>query len=357
MAAAAVAASTAHDASLRDLGETLNQVFLLIMGIMVLLMPSFYDCIQFNDDGNDEHRDGDNDDDHDGDGDDDDHHNGDDNNGDDDDDNDDDHGGDGDGKGDDHGGMMQCGFAFLEAGSVRSKNTSNILIKNLLDSFVAGIAYWTLGYAFAHGDGNEFIGWTGWASHELPTTELASFFFQFVFAATAATIVSGALAERCEFVAYFVYSFCITSFIYPVVTHWAWHEDGWLNKGHNYTIDGEGVVIKYSDFAGSGVVHCVGGVAAFVGALILGPRLGRYHGESGTVVSLRGHSVPFAALGGFILLFGFMAFNGGSQLTISNSGDGAIISLAIVNTVISGSMAAFTSLIIHRYVPETGLWG
>lgn len=252
--------------------------------------------------------------------------------------------------------LMQCGFAFLEAGSVRSKNTSNILIKNLLDSFVAGIAYWVLGYPFAFGGGNEFIGWEGWASHELPTTELASFFFQFVFAATAATIVSGALAERCEFVAYFVYSFCITAFIYPVVTHWAWHENGWLSKGKTYEIDGEWVNIRYNDFAGSGVVHCVGGVAALVGAFIIGPRLGRYHKESGSVLSLRGHSVPFAALGGFILIFGFMAFNGGSQLTISNAGDGAVISLAIVNTVISGSTAAFVSLILHRIGVLGRLW-
>ncbi|CAL1540120.1 unnamed protein product [Lymnaea stagnalis] len=244
--------------------------------------------------------------------------------------------------------LMQCGFAFLEAGSVRSKNTSNILIKNLLDSFLAGISYWTIGFAFAYGDGNTFIGWHYWSSSDLAESQLAYFFFQFVFAATAATIVSGALAERCEFVAYLIYSFFITAFIYPVVTHWAWFSGGWLVIGQDYEIGGENVTINYHDFAGSGVVHCVGGSAAFFGALFLGPRIGRFHKETGTVINIRGHSVPFAALGGFILIFGFMAFNGGSQLTISHPGDGAAISLAIVNTVISGSTAAWTSLIIHK---------
>ncbi|RUS75613.1 hypothetical protein EGW08_016639, partial [Elysia chlorotica] len=183
--------------------------------------------------------------------------------------------------------------------------------------FVSGIAYWIIGYALAYGDGNSFIGWTKWASDEVSRIELATFFFQYCFAATAATIVSGALAERCEFIAYFVYSFFITAFIYPVVTHWAWTDEGWLNKGHNYSIDGEYVVVGYSDFAGSGVLHCLSGVAALVGAAILGPRLGRYHSESGTVLPIRGHSVPFAALGGFIPLFGFIAFNGGSQSAIA----------------------------------------
>ncbi|KAK7487830.1 hypothetical protein BaRGS_00020877 [Batillaria attramentaria] len=106
--------------------------------------------------------------------------------------------------------LMQCGFAFLEAGSVRSKNSTNILIKNLFDSFVAGVAYWLFGYAFAFGDGNLFIGYTYFASAGMPGVKYAEFFFQYVFAATAATIVSGALAERVEFVAYFVYSFIIT---------------------------------------------------------------------------------------------------------------------------------------------------
>ncbi|KAH9518757.1 ammonium transporter Amt1 [Bulinus truncatus] len=245
--------------------------------------------------------------------------------------------------------LMQCGFAFLEAGSVRSKNTSNILIKNLLDSFLSGIAYWTIGWAFAFGEGNSFIGWHFFSTSAMPDSKLAMFFYQFVFAATSATIVSGALAERCEFVAYVIYSFFITAFIYPVVTHWAWTSEGWLSQGLVYEINGVNETINYHDFAGSGVVHVVGGSAAFFGALFLGPRIGRFHKETGTVLNIRGHSVPFAALGGFILIFGFMAFNGGSNLTISKPGDGAIISLAIVNTVLSGSSAAFMSLVVHKF--------
>nr|KAG5700295.1 hypothetical protein BaRGS_002641 [Batillaria attramentaria] len=262
---------------------------------------------------------------------------------------------------------MQCGFAFLEAGSVRSKNSTNILIKNLFDSFVAGVAYWLFGYAFAFGDGNLFIGYTYFASAGMPGVKYAEFFFQYVFAATAATIVSGALAERVEFVAYFVYSFIITGrqaistdvevlvaagFIYPVVTHWVW-SDGWLAKGGDYTIDNKTVTVGYQDFAGSGVVHVVGGVAAFVGALLVGPRIGRFHADTKTVVGIRGHSVPFAALGGFILLFGFLAFNGGSVLSISGENNGATVSLAVVNTIISASVSAFFTLLLQK----TGLFG
>lgn len=246
--------------------------------------------------------------------------------------------------------FMQCGFAFLEAGAVRSKNTTNILIKNVMDLFISGVSYWLFGFAFAFGDGGEadkFIGLKYFASHSLPHRQYAMFFFQFTFAATASTIVSGAVAERCEFVAYFVYSVFITGFIYPVVTHWAWSSGGWLTVGDSYAaLNNE--VVAYQDFAGSGVVHVLGGIAALIGAIMLGPRLGRFHRSSNTVATIRGHSVPIAALGGFILFFGFLAFNGGSQLTISNSGDGEALARAVVNTVISGSFAAFMSLILNR---------
>ncbi|KAK3101388.1 hypothetical protein FSP39_003194 [Pinctada imbricata] len=245
--------------------------------------------------------------------------------------------------------FMQCGFAFLEAGAVRSKNATNILIKNVMDSFVSGVSYWLFGYAFAYGDGssaNKFIGFKHFASHEMESETFASWFFQYTFAATAATIVSGAVAERCEFIAYFTYSIFITGFIYPVVTHWAWG-GGWLSQGMDYSAL-NGTVVNYQDFAGSGVVHVLGGVAALVGAILLGPRLGRFHKESGTIGQLRGHSVPIAALGGFILFFGFLAFNGGSQLSITNKGDGAAVALSVVNTIISASFAAFGSLIINR---------
>lgn len=243
--------------------------------------------------------------------------------------------------------FMQCGFAFLEAGAVRSKNVTNILIKNVFDCFVSGVAYWLIGYAFAFGEGNDFIGYSKehFAISNIPETEYASFFFQYTFAATAATIVSGAVAERCEFLAYFIYSFFITGFIYPVVTHWLWG-GGFLAKGKDY--GGDIGQIGYQDFAGSGLVHILGGTAAFFGALMLGPRIGRFDKETKQSVAIRGHSVPIAALGGFILFFGFLAFNGGSQTAIQNEGDGAAISLAVVNTVISASFAAFSSLFINK---------
>ncbi|KAL3873257.1 hypothetical protein ACJMK2_036395 [Sinanodonta woodiana] len=241
--------------------------------------------------------------------------------------------------------FMQSGFAFLEAGAVRSKNVTNILIKNVFDSFIAGIAYWTVGYAFAYGEGNDFIGWKYFASSELPDNRYAFFFFQYTFAATSSTIVSGALAERCEFIAYFIYSFFITGFIYPLVTHWTW-AGGFLFKGVDY--GGDIGQIGYRDFSGSGVVHVVGGVASFVGAAMVGPRIGRFHKITKTTALIRGHSVPIAALGGFILFFGFLAFNGGSQITIHNEGDGAAVSISVVNTFISASFAAFTAFFINR---------
>ncbi|CAH1780971.1 unnamed protein product [Owenia fusiformis] len=250
--------------------------------------------------------------------------------------------------------FMQCGFAFLECGAVRSKNTTNILIKNILDSFVGGVAYWTIGYAFAFGkSGNGFISWEYFASHNLEGVALANWFFHFVFAATAATIVSGAVAERCDFFAYFSYSFVITGFIYPIAAHWAWSGDGWLAAGLSYdeVIEGTNITIShnipYQDFAGSGVVHLLGGAAALVGAAVMGPRIGRFEGGP-EGQSMKGHSVPLAAMGGFILFFGFFAFNGGSQASISAEGDGAAVCLAMVNTIISASFAALTALLLRR---------
>ncbi|KAK3102396.1 hypothetical protein FSP39_011122 [Pinctada imbricata] len=241
--------------------------------------------------------------------------------------------------------LMQGGFALLEAGSVRSKNTTNILIKNLLDSFVSGIFYWLIGYAFAYGSGNSFIGYDNFAHDGLKNTDYATWFFQYCFAATAATIVSGAVAERCEFVAYLVYSSMITGFIYPVVSHWAWSSDGWLGKGFEHT---SGTTITYRDFAGSGAVHTLSGVAAFVGAAVMGPRIGRFDKETKRPEDIKGHSVPLAALGGFILIFGFLAFNGASQGSISGENDGAIVSIAIKNTVMAGSGGAFTTMFMNR---------
>ncbi|RMX43326.1 putative ammonium transporter 1 isoform X1 [Pocillopora verrucosa] len=243
--------------------------------------------------------------------------------------------------------FMQTGFAFLEAGSVRSKNTTNILIKNFLDVFIGAVAYWLFGYAFAFGvESNGFIGHKFFALADLPADKYSHWFFHFVFAATAATIVSGAMAERTEFKAYLLYSVFLTGFVYPIVTHWAWDENGWLYKGVEYTKDNVTMTVAYQDFAGSGVVHVLGGTVALVGAAIVGPRLGRF--VNGVPVLLAGHTVPKAALGGFILFFGFLAFNGGSQAAIASPGDADAVALSIVNTVLGGASGALTAMIIKR---------
>ena len=233
--------------------------------------------------------------------------------------------------------LMQCGFALLEAGAVRSKNTTNILMKNMMDIFIGALAYWVVGYSLAFGEeGNLFI---GWVSTCLEQDKLATWFFQFAFAATSATIVSGAMAERCGLLAYIVYSLVLTGFVYPIVSHWCWADAGWLNN------------TNFQDFAGSGVVHITGGITALIGCVSLGPRLGRFGWDAlmpGRPI--QGHSAPLTALGGFILMFGFLAFNGGSQGSISNDGDSVAIALAVVNTVLSASAAGITVLVMHMGV-------
>uniref|UniRef100_A0AC35U7H8 Ammonium transporter n=1 Tax=Rhabditophanes sp. KR3021 TaxID=114890 RepID=A0AC35U7H8_9BILA len=244
--------------------------------------------------------------------------------------------------------LMQCGFAFLEAGAVRSKNTTNILIKNLLDSCLAVIGYYAVGWAFAYGPGTEgstfnlFIGYSQFFLSGVDN--YAKFFFQYVFAATSATIVSGAVAERCEFANYITYCTVISAFVYPVLTHWGWDPEGWMYKG----IESGDIKTTYIDNAGSGVVHLCGGTISFLAAWMMGPRLGKFAtDEEEESIEIKGHSVPFAALGGFILMFGFLAFNGGSVADIAKPGEGAIVALAMTNTILSGAFAALIYLIIH----------
>ncbi|CAJ0939510.1 unnamed protein product, partial [Mesorhabditis belari] len=243
--------------------------------------------------------------------------------------------------------LMQCGFAFLEAGAVRSKNTTNIIFKNVLDSLFALVCYWTCGWGLAYGPGEGFLEHLFGQSEFflVGTNDYTKFFFQYVFAATAATIVAGAVAERCEIVAYIVYCCSISAVVYPILTHWGWHESGWMAQGF-WISDQEKT--EYLDFAGSGVVHLCGGTISFIAAYIMGPRIGRFPDDSGEVSGeIKGHSVPFASLGGFILMFGFLAFNGGSTGSITAPGIGKIVSRAMVNTMLSGTMAAFTCLIVH----------
>jgi ammonia channel protein AmtB len=177
--------------------------------------------------------------------------------------------------------FMQTGFAMLEAGSVRAKNTKNILIKNMLDACVGAIIWYLFGFGFAYGGDNPFIGndpiafafhpydWRG--SYTSEGYDWATWFFQFTFAAAAATIVSGGVAERCSLTGYIIYSITITGFIYPVIVHWVWDSAGWLSA-----FNGDSVLGGTVDFAGSGVVHMTGGVCAFYAAYFLGPRIGRY---------------------------------------------------------------------------------
>ena len=248
--------------------------------------------------------------------------------------------------------FMQAGFAMVESGFTRAKNAVNILMKNLMDFSMGSIAYWAVGFAIMFGTGSAFMGLSGWfvpadstafASLEwssVPT--YAAWLFQLVFAATAATIVSGAMAERTQFKSYLIYSVFITGFIYPVVGHWIWG-GGWLA---NF---GAGML----DFAGSTVVHSTGGWLALTGAIVLGPRAGKYDSE-GNPRPIAGHNLPLAALGVFILWLGWFGFNPGSQM----GADAADISLIAVTTNIAAAAGAITAMItawIFLGKPDAGM--
>ena len=233
--------------------------------------------------------------------------------------------------------FMQAGFAMLEAGFTRAKNAVNVLMKNLMDFAMATVAFWAVGFAVMFGNGNSFIGLSGffvgphtssslfsalaWTSVPL----LAAWFFQLVFAGTAATIVSGAMAERTRFSAYLLYSLFISLIIYPVSGHWAWG-GGWLSS------------LGFKDFAGSTVVHSVGGWLALVGAYMLGPRLGKYSKE-GKPQAIPGHSLPLAFLGAFILWLGWFGFNPGSTMAAAPR-DIALIAVTTNMAAATGALGA-----------------
>jgi len=197
--------------------------------------------------------------------------------------------------------FMQAGFALVEAGFTRAKNAGNIIMKNVMDFSLGSLTYWAFGFALAYG-GSSIGGFLAYGDLFFfdDQSRAGEWFFQVVFAATAATIISGAVAGRVKFTSYLIYTPFITGLIYPVVTHWVWG-GGWLSE------------IGFFDFAGSGVVHMLGGVAALAGVLIVGPRIGKYD-EDGTSRSIPGHSVTLGALGVFILWFGWYGFNAGSTL-------------------------------------------
>jgi Amt family ammonium transporter len=249
--------------------------------------------------------------------------------------------------------FMQAGFAMVETGFTRAKNAINILMKNLMDFSLGSLAYWAVGFGLMFGATK--TGWFGttgfFLSDFTPDGDpwvLAFWMFQVVFAATAATIVSGAMAERTKFVSYLVYSVIVSLVIYPIFGSWAWgslfHGGGWLETFVKDT--------PFIDFAGSTVVHSVGGWAALAGAIVLGPRIGKY-GKDGKPRAILGHNMPLAALGVFILWLGWFGFNPGSTTTADKS-----IAMIFVNTNLAAAAGATMALIVSWFKfgkPEVGM--
>jgi len=254
--------------------------------------------------------------------------------------------------------FMQAGFSMLEAGCVSQKNTVNILFKNLMDACIATVSFWLLGWGFAYGTtAGGFMGTSQFALTDAAFVTTAGdnsslgfhgWFFQWAFAATAATIVSGSVAERCKLSAYFVYSALITGFVYPVVVHWGWG-DGFFSPFNSVAskkiFNGEnsyGMI----DFAGSGIVHMVGGFSGLMGAWLVGPRKGRFRADGG-VNPKPGHSITLAMMGVLILWFGWYGFNAGSTLAISG-GASKLAAKVAVTTTIAPAFAALTAVIYGK---------
>lgn len=239
--------------------------------------------------------------------------------------------------------LMQTGFTMVEAGFTRSKNVGNIIMKNIVDFMFGSVVYWLIGYGLMYGEGNGFIGIPfGGAfmngSAAAPDVDYTTLFFQTVFCATSATIVSGAMAERTKFSAYCIYSALISLFIYPIAGHWVWG-GGFLSE------------LGFHDFAGSAIVHMLGGVISFVGAAILGPRIGKYS-KSGKAKVIPGHSIILGALGVLLLWVGWFGFNPASTGGLIEVGeDGAFDTLAtllaakvFITTNLGACAAAITAM-------------
>ncbi len=226
--------------------------------------------------------------------------------------------------------FMQAGFTLVEVGFTRAKNTANIIMKNLMDLAIGSIAFWMIGYTIMYGDSiGSFIGQPSLFYNV--REDMHNLFFQTVFCATAATIVSGAIAERTKFSTYLIFSLLITTLIYPISGHWVWQGDGWLTK------------LGFIDFAGSTVVHSVGGWAALVAAALVGPRIGKY--TNGKSNAIPGHNMLYGALGVFILWLGWFGFNPGSELAIS--GDSAYnVSGIVITTNLAAAAGAIVSLFL-----------
>ncbi|WP_319370667.1 ammonium transporter [uncultured Ilyobacter sp.] len=226
--------------------------------------------------------------------------------------------------------FMQVGFIALESGFTRGKNAVNVASKGILDFAVGAILYFGIGYAFMFGEGS-FIGTTNFFLSDYISSGdswgIMVWFFQVMFAGAAATIVSGAVAERVKLSGYVIACALIAGFIYPIFGHWAWSSEGWL------------ATLNFHDFAGSTVIHSLGGWLALAGAIVVGPRFGKF-GKDGKVNAIPGHNIPLATLGTFILWFGWYGFNGGSTLI----GDGSI-AIVLLNTTLGGAAGALSAMI------------
>jgi ammonium transporter, Amt family len=229
--------------------------------------------------------------------------------------------------------LMQLGFSLLEAGLVRAKNTVNVIMKNYIDMCVGATGYWMVGYGMMFGlNETGWIGTTEFFKSSGTPFEFTNLFYQAMFAATAGTIISGAIAERIRYTPYIVHSTLICVFAYPIYGGWVWNEGGWLYQ------------LGFLDFAGSGVVHLIGGAAALAAVIVLGPRLGRFS-SSGVPRDIPGHNLPLFAAGAFILWFGWFGFNGGSIFGVKG---GANLGLVLLNTYLGGSMGTLACFLLLK---------
>jgi Amt family ammonium transporter len=234
--------------------------------------------------------------------------------------------------------FMQPGFALVEAGFTRSKNTANILMKNLMDFSIGSLIFWLMGYTLMYGE--DVGGFVGKISLFFNSDEIngvpdkTSLMFQTVFAATAATIVSGAVAERTKFSAYLIFSIAITAVIYPISGHWVWG-GGWLST----------MATPFHDFAGSTVVHSVGAWIGLMGAIVIGPRIGKYT-KDGKARAIPGQNLALGALGVFILWFGWFGFNPGSQLAATGSENAGAIAHIFITTNLAAAAGAVSAMFV-----------
>ncbi|CAG1021018.1 partial Ammonium transporter, partial [Patescibacteria group bacterium] len=224
--------------------------------------------------------------------------------------------------------FMQAGFAFLEAGAARAKNSVNVMMKNYMDMCLGAVIFWAVGYGFMYGDSLGWLGTTSFFPNNFDSNKAIHLAYQTMFAATAATIVSGAVAERIHFFAYLLFSATVSGIIYPVFGSWVWNEHGWLKQ------------LGFVDFAGSTVVHSIGGWCALAGIMVLGSRLGRYS-RQGEAREIPGHNLTLVALGSFILWMGWFGFNGGSIANLATDNLGMVL----FNTHLGGSAGALGAMI------------